>query len=400
MPSLIRVLPAVALLVVVAAACSGPVASPSATALPSGSPVESASASAAAGPNILPILISSEILAGQNRFLFSLTDRTNKLIAAPDVPVSLEFYDVAADENAVAFTADARFIWGVQDLKGLYVADVEFPRAGRWGTRFTATLPDGRVEQVRADYDVAATGSTPAIGAAAVSIDTPTLADTPDGDIERLSSDTTPDPRFYETSIADALAARAPFVVAFATPAFCQTAMCGPMLEGVKAAADAYPGLTFINVEPYKMSFTEGRLQPELDASGNLQAATWTDAWGLRTEPWIFVVDGEGKVTAKFEAAVADEEFRAALDAATPKEGRASGLVIAVDQPELTRVDSFTLRTDTGEELVFAVGKLDLSGGGFNAGHLREHMATSTRVAVDYTMTGSARTATRLTDAE
>ena len=393
---------ALAIIAVSVASCGGSPADPGSSALstvPAASDAALTERPTSAGPNILPIFISSEILAGRNRFLFSLTDRANKLVAAPDVPVTLEFYNVDEDPDTVVSTTDARFVWGVQDLKGLYVADVEFPGAGRWGVRFTARYPDGRAEQVRADFDVAPAGSAPAIGAAAVPFDTPTVAGTPDGNLKRLSSDADPDARFYQTSIKEALASRSPFVVAFATPAFCQTAMCGPMLENLKAAADAYPQLTFINVEPYRMTFEEGRLQPELDGSGNLQAAAWTDAWGLRTEPWIFVVDGDGMVAARFEAAVGDDELRAALDAVNPKDGSAEGLVLAVDQPSLARVNSFTLRTDAGEEIEFEVGKLDMSRGGFNAGHLREHMALASRITVDYVANGTTLIATRLADA-
>jgi len=67
-------------------------------------------------------------------------------------------------------------------------------------------------------------------------------------------------------------------------------------------------------------------------ADGDRQAATGTDSWGLSTEPWIFVVDGDGKVTAKFEAAVGEEELRAALDAVAPTTGSVEGLVTTVDQ--------------------------------------------------------------------
>jgi hypothetical protein len=81
------------------------------------------------------------------------------------------------------------------------------------------------------------------------------------------------------------VAAKDPFVLVFATPAFCQTAICGPMLDGVKVLAADYPTFTFINVEPSQMAVTDGRLQPVL-ADGQLQAAAWTDTWGLRTEPW------------------------------------------------------------------------------------------------------------------
>ena len=388
------------LIVLVLAACGGSTTDPTSTgaASPAGPASYAPSSPAPGKPNVYPIFVSSEILAGKNRFLFSLTDAANKLVAAPDVPVTLEFFDVTADENAVAFTEDARFVWAVPDLRGLYAADVEFPTAGRWGVRFTANFPDGRQEQVRADFDVAEAGPTLAIGAPAVPVDTPTAADV-GGDLAKVSTDQQPGPAFYRVSVEDALAAKQPFVLVFATPAFCQTAMCGPILENVKAAAADYPTLTFINVEPYKMAFTEGRLQPVL-ADGNLQAAAWTDAWGLRTEPWIFVVDGDGKVTAKFEAAVGEEELRAALDAVAPMTGSVEGLVTAVDQAAVSKVNSFTLRTDAGEEVEFTVGTLDLNDGGFNASHLREHMATSTPIRVDFTVADGGKVAARLTDAE
>ncbi len=381
----------------VAAACGGstPVSPSSAPSTP-GAPI--ASTPAAGEPNIYPIFVSSEILAGKNRFLFSLTDAANKLVAAPDVPVTLEFFDVAADENQVAFTTDSRFLWAIEGQRGLYAADVEFPTAGRWGARFTAIFPDGRSEQVRADFDVAESGPTLAIGAPVVSIDTPTAADV-GGDLARVSTDQAPDPAFYRTSVADALTAREPFVLAFATPAFCQTAMCGPLLENVKTVAADYPTLTFINVEPYMMAFTEGRLQPVL-ADGQLQAAAWTDAWGLRSEPWIFVIDGNGKVTAKFEGAVAEDELRDAFDTVAPANGSVEGLVTAVDQASVAKVNSFTLRTNAGEEIEFGVGTLDLTDGGFNAGHLREHMATGTPISVRFGVVEGLRTAVRLTDAE
>jgi hypothetical protein len=293
---------------VLVTACGG---STTSVAPPTGSPPTSATAG---GPEILPLLVNSEILKGPNRFLFALTDRTNKLVAAPDVRVHLLYYDVDAAENTVAFEGDARFLWAIEGEQGLYVTDVTFPGAGRWGIRFEATFPDGAVKTVRADFDVAESGTTPALGAKAPSVDTPTSADV-GGDLAKLSTDKAPDPRFYETSIADAVAAGKPFVVSFATPAFCQTRLCGPTLDTVKRAAKAYPTVGFINVEPYKMVFTDGRLQPDLDAGGQLQAATWTEAWGLQSEPYTFVVRADGTVAAKFEGVLGEDELRGALDA-------------------------------------------------------------------------------------
>ena len=144
----------------------------------------SASLSAAAQdvPAIIPVLASSELAEGPNRFLFSLTDAQGALLAAPDVQVQLQFYDDESDPEAVAFESGSRFLWAIEDYRGLYAADVVFPHAGRWGTRFNATFPDGRSETVRADYDVREVTSTPPIGSPAPVIDTPTAADV-DGDL-------------------------------------------------------------------------------------------------------------------------------------------------------------------------------------------------------------------------
>lgn len=292
---------------IVVLACSAGRATPSPTSAVSPSATGS-------GPEILPILVSSEITKGQNRFLFSLTDRQNKLIAAPDVAVHLRFYDVDVARDTVAFETDSRFLWAIEGEKGLYAASVNFPDAGRWGTDFVATLPGGSVKTVRADYDVAESSSTPAIGAPVPAVDTPTLADV-GGDPSQVSSDTSPEPRFYETSIRDALASGEPFVVVFSTPAFCETQLCGPTLQTVKSVAAGYLDVTFINVEPYKMIYADGRLQPVLDANNQLQPADWTTAFGLLSEPYIFVVAADGTVAAKFEGVIGEDELRTALEA-------------------------------------------------------------------------------------
>ena len=294
--------------------CAAIVACAKPSVTPAG-PSAASSPAASGGPEILPLLISSELPKGPTRFVFSLTDRANNLIAAPDVRVHLLFYDVDAAPETVAFESDARFLWAIEGERGLYATDVVYPNAGRWGTRMNATLADGSTKTVRIEYDVVEAGSTVAIGAKAPSIETPTIASAR-GDVRAVSSDQQPSERFYTTSIDDALATAKPFVIVFATPAFCETAICGPTLETVKTVAVDYPDLTFINVEPYQMKFENGSLQPALDASGQLQAAPWTDAFGLRTEPWIFVIGADGTVRAKFEAVIGADELRTAIDTA------------------------------------------------------------------------------------
>ena len=274
------------------------------------------SPSNAGGPEILPILVSSELPKGPARFLFSLTDRANNLIAAPDLAVHLQFYDVDTASETVVFESDAQFLWAIENARGLYVTDVTYPDAGRWATRFTAKYPDGSTKTVRLEYDVVEAGSTVAIGAKAPSVETPTIASA-GGNVRAVSTDQEPEERFYATSVDDALVAAKPFVLVFATPAFCETQICGPTLETVKEVAADYPELTFINVEPYVMKFENDSLQPELDDSGQLKSAPWTDAFGLRTEPWVFVIGADGTVQAKFEAVLGADELRRAIDAAS-----------------------------------------------------------------------------------
>ena len=64
------------------------------------------------------------------------------------------------------------------------------------------------------------------------------------------SRPTRPGPAFYETSVADALAAHSRSC-SFATPKFCTSEQCGPTLDSIKPIAEAHPDVTFINVEPY-----------------------------------------------------------------------------------------------------------------------------------------------------
>ena len=82
-----------------------------------------------------------------------------------------------------------------------------------------------------------------------------------------------------------------------------------------------------------------------------------------------------------------------------PAPQTAAGFVVDVKSTSLTQVDSFTIRTQNGQELVFRVGPLELDGGAFPAGHLREHMALSQPVAVAYREEGGERVAYRLVDA-
>lgn len=264
--------------------------------------------------SVYPVIVSSELVCGRNRFIFTFLDANNTPQASPDRTAAVRFYDLGADPGNAVATVPGRFVWAIEGESGLYVAEIEFTEAGEWGADFATQAPGGEVERVRMRFEVRPSGSAVRVGDDAPSVRTPTLADV-GGEVTRISSDTAPVAAFYETSVDAALAAGEPFVLVFATPAFCTSAQCGPLLQVVKRVVAADPGIRVINVEPYRLRWADGRLQPELDANGGLQATDATDAYGILTEPWVYVVDRTGIVTASFEGVLAEDELRAAIDA-------------------------------------------------------------------------------------
>jgi hypothetical protein len=264
-------------------------------------------------PSVVPLIVTNRIVCGEARIVFLFLDDQQRVVSSPDRTASVAFYNLGQDAEQPAVPAqDAEFVWAIPDERGMYVVNAELPEAGVWGAEISTAAPQAESETIRMTFEVADSTPTVQIGDQAPPSDTPTAADV-DGDLTRLSTDENPVPAFYETSVADALAAHEPFVLVFATPKFCTSQQCGPTLDSIKPIAEAHPDVTFINVEPYQLEEQDGQLQPVLDANGQLQAAPATDEWGLLSEPWIFVVDRDGIVRGSFEGVVGQPELEQAL---------------------------------------------------------------------------------------
>jgi hypothetical protein len=264
-------------------------------------------------PTVIPILVNSQVVCGSNRMVFGLVDASNRPIATPDRSAKIAFYDLGRDPAKPVSSGDGKFVWAIEGSRGVYVTSVNLTEAGLWGAEFTTAAAGGTSETVRLTFDVVPTGTTLRAGAQAPASKTPTAASA--ADIAKISSDPTPDPAFYQTSVDTAVKDGKPFLLAFATPKFCTTAQCGPTLDRVKPLVKDYPTVAFINVEPYELTVTNGQLQPVLDPQGQLQPVQAVNEWGLLSEPYIFVVDRTGTITATFEGIVGADELRAALDA-------------------------------------------------------------------------------------
>jgi hypothetical protein len=263
--------------------------------------------------DLTPVPVSTEITVGENRMLFNILDRQNQSIAAADTVVQLRFFNLAASRTSAAVEGAATFMPTIEGRPGLYRLPVNLTQAGEWGVEATATDSAGVKRTGRMVFDVRESGTSPAIGAQAPASDNPTTTDP--ADIPNISTDDNPDPDFYRESVATALAAHEPFAVVFATPAFCTSAMCGPTLDVVKNAAAPFKDkMTFIHVEPYELELVDGHLRPVVSDQNLPIPVAATDQWGLPTEPYVFVVDSAGKVTAKFEGIAAADELAAAFE--------------------------------------------------------------------------------------
>ncbi len=267
-------------------------------------------------PTLIPFLVTNAVACGQSRILFLYLDAKNQPSSQPDRTAKVSFYDLGRDLNKAVVTADATFVWTIENERGMYIVDVDLPEAGTWGAEFTTQAPGVTAEIVRLTFTVRDSLPTVRIGQRVPASKTPTAADV-GGDLTRISTDKSPDPAFYSTSVADAVAAHKPFMLIFATPKFCASFQCGPTLERFKAIAAAHPEITFINVEPYQLQVVDGQLQPVLDANGQLQATAVTNEWGLLSEPWIFAVDRDGIARGSYEVTITDKEVESIIPVLT-----------------------------------------------------------------------------------
>jgi len=264
------------------------------------------------------LMTTAELVVGQNRFAFGLLQH-NKLIDAANVAVRV--YDIR--EPQAQLTAETPALYHTlevieqgnhvhvhpdgtrhvhsetTDVQGIYVAQVTFAHPGPWGLEIGVQQGDGPVATARLRVDVLEVSLTPRLGASAPRSRNLIASDV--SDLRQIDSSEPPDPRLHQTRIADAIAQGKPQVIVFATPKFCTSRVCGPVVDVVRTLLPAYDKrVVFIHQEIWQ-------------ASSPQQFSPTVEEWNLRSEPWIFVVDGQGIIRAKFEGLTTRRELETAL---------------------------------------------------------------------------------------
>lgn len=258
------------------------------------------------GQDVAVIPGTSDHAAGRIRYSFLVVRGSGELVSRPTARV---WVAPGLDEEPVA-TATARLEpVGVEnpsrapapDAKELYVVHVDVPRPGKY---FLLAEPVGAKPAVQAlaDLEVRERTKAPAIGTKAHPSKTPTIRST-GGDFSKLTTRDPPDVRLLRYSVAESLAARKPFVLVFATPKFCTSRTCGPVVDVVEAVSRRFAGdrVRFIHVEVH------------VDHDPAKGVNRWMKEWNVPTEPFTFLVARDGRIRGKFEGSFSIRELETAV---------------------------------------------------------------------------------------
>ena len=270
----------------------------------------------------LPVLASRDLAVGIQRLAFTLDLRPNAPAFNPADPpkIRASIYHLDQSENEPRAVRFARFLTlapspftphshagsTVSDnataiSAGLYVVPVQLNAPGEWGILFQIEQAATTAE-VPFRFSVRPRPAAPAVGDSAISVPTPTAAES--AAIAAISSDPNPEPGLYSHSLDHALTQRSPILLAFATPAYCHSRTCAPVLDAVKQVWRNHADrLIAIHVEIFRNPRNPERLE---------ESHAFT-AWRLPSEPWVFLIAPDGDIRAAWEGALAESELDAAV---------------------------------------------------------------------------------------
>lgn len=214
-------------------------------------------------------------------------------------PASLESLATKAPFRAQSTSDDA------DAARVVYATEFDFPSDGEW--RLAAILREGG-ELKGALLPGIAVGEfkrVPRPGQKAPLIHTPTAQDV-GGDLSKITTRIPPDTQ-NKVDYADALG-KEPIVLLFATPQFCQSRVCGPVVDVAEQAKHEYGDkAAFIHMEIYNQNDPGKGVRPQVRA------------FHLPSEPWLFTIDRRGVVRGAVEGAFGLELMHEAVEKAVAR---------------------------------------------------------------------------------
>jgi hypothetical protein len=299
---------ATALVALLAAACGG--------SSNANSPEFPEAVSIGAG-DVIPAITNQALAVGDNRVTMHLADANQNAIL--DAQVHLRFYDLNGSKPRLRAETDAQLIQmalsyvdeqsnrtkTASGSDGAYVSRVNLDAPGNWGVQVIVTRGGRTLPPLPFRFNVLPKPLEPAVGDPAPPSRQATLATA--ASIDDIDTSFPPRPKMHDITIEDALKTGRPIVIAFATPAFCKSRTCGPVMDTVMDPlyAKYADRASFIHVEPYDLA--------QLRTANEEQPVSAMLDWRLNTEPWVFVVDRAGHVAAKFEGIMSVDEVEQSL---------------------------------------------------------------------------------------
>ena len=254
---------------------------------------QAASTTTTAAKPLNLVLGSFQVLAGtEQRVAFGVLDGQKPVGADTEVEIAF----AANDSAPAAFAPATRRDEGIEQ-RPLYVAHYTFAQPGI----YTATAKVGRrtAEAAVQVIDPAAS-KVPVPGQPLPAVATPTTAD-PRG-VDPICTRTPACP-WHDVSLDAALTERRPIALLVATPALCQSAVCGPVLDILlEAKAEFESSIRFLHAEVFT------------DNTGKTTTAV-VQALQLENEPFLFLAGADGVVRDRFDGPYDREEARLALAA-------------------------------------------------------------------------------------
>jgi hypothetical protein len=256
------------------------------------------------GQDVAIVPGTSDFGTGVNRVSFLIVDKQSKLVERPTAHVWIArglkqkpYAETTAKLEPIGVPGGAK-----ADAQNIYVTSLRTPAPGTYW--ILAEPVGGKPIQALGNLVVRKQASAPSIGERAIPSRNPTVQ--PGAGAKAVRAATTaepPDLILLRTTVAAAMAAKRPFVVTFATPLYCQTRTCGPVVQVVESVAKTSQGngVDFIHIEIYK------------DNDPSKGTNRWVNEWHLQSEPFTFVVDRKGVIRARLEGAFSVAELEAAV---------------------------------------------------------------------------------------
>jgi hypothetical protein len=284
---------------------------PEASAFPAadGRSLEQVCAEAAPAADLVVSPAGQVFNEGRNRLGFGVftvegeqvTDAEVALYAAPGPDGEAEGpfpARVESLETEPAFTAE-NTANDPDAARAVYVTEMQFDQPGEW--RMIALVNrDGELAATRLpSAKVVRDDPVPAPGEQAPVVHTPTADEV--ANVQEIDTRIPPG-TMHEDDLASVLG-KEPVILLFATPALCQSRVCGPVVDVTEQVKRDRPDdAAYIHMEIYNDNLANKGLRPQVEA------------YNLPTEPWLFAIDCDGRVDSRIEGAFSVAELDHAVD--------------------------------------------------------------------------------------